>query len=125
MRLTILAAATLGLALISTAASAAVAPTRVPTAKPSTAAMAGCSGELGMLRAVDMHDVMAVDFDNTIVIRTVCQENHLHGNAVTLTGIIGRNEAMSSALDEANVRSDDVVGIYFGDNGAVLLYVMQ
>jgi hypothetical protein len=124
MRLTILAAATLGLALVSTAASAAVAPPRLPTAKP-TAAMVGCSGELGMLRAVDMHDVMAVDFDNTIVIRTVCQENHLHGNAVTLTGIIGRNEAMSSALEDANFRSDDVVGIHFGDNGAVLLYVMQ
>lgn len=124
MRLTILAAATLGLALVSTAASAAVIPPRLPKPTTTTAVMS-CSSELGMLRTVHKNDVMAVDFDNTIVIREVCQESHLDGNAVTLTGIIGRNEAMSTALDEANFRSDDVVGIHFGDNGAVLLYVMQ
>ena len=125
MRLSILATATLGLALFSTAVSAAVIPTRPNRVSTPYTPAAVCSSELGMLHAVNFHDVMAVDFDNTIVIRTVCQENHLLGNAVTLTGIIGRNDAMSAALDDANFRSEDVVGIHFGGNGAVILYVME
>jgi hypothetical protein len=126
MRLSVLAAATLGAALFATAATAAVTPPRTP--RPTTSSwtyVSACASELGLLRTVHKNDVMAVDFDNTIIIRPVCQDSHLDGNAVTLTGVIGRNEAMSMALEEANFRSDDVVGIHFGDNGAVLLFVMQ
>lgn len=123
MRLSILAAATLGLALFSTAASAAVVVNRVPKTTPSIASV--CSDSLGMLRAVHKDDVMDVDFDNTVVIRPVCLDDHLSGNASGLRGIIGRNDAMSMALANDGFEASDVVGIQFGANGSVLLYVAQ
>ena len=126
MRLSLLATATLGFALIATAASAAVIPPRIPrTPTPSAPSIQSCEPSLGMLRDVHKMDVMEVSFDNTIVIRAVCAESHLDGNAATLTGIIGRNEAMSAALGLENYRSDDVIGIQFGADGLVLLYVME
>jgi hypothetical protein len=122
MRLTILAAATLGLTLVATAASAAVVPQRAPKA---SAVVSVCSDSLGMLRAVHKDDVMDVDFDNTVVIRPVCLDDHLSGNASGLRGIIGRNDAMSMALANDGFAANDVVGIQFGANGSVLLYVAQ
>jgi hypothetical protein len=125
MRLSLLATATLGIALISTAASAAVIPPRIPrTATPYTV-MGPCHDDLGMLMTVHKDDVMAVDFDNTVVVRPVCQEDHLDGNASGLRGIIGRNDAMAMALESADYRPEDVVGIQFGAEGVVLLYVME
>ena len=124
MRLSLLATATLGFALFATVASAAVVPTRVPRT-PSSPGIQSCDPSFGDLRDVHKMDVAAVNFDNIIVIRPVCAESHLDGNAITLTGIIGRNEAMSAALGAENYRSDDVIGIQFGDGGLVLLYVME
>jgi hypothetical protein len=124
MRLSLLATATLALALFATAASAAVTPPRVPRA-PSSPGIQSCDPSFGDLRDVHKMDVEAVSFDNTIVIRPVCAESHLDGNAATLTGVIRRNEAMSAALAAENFRSDDVIGIQFGDDNVVLLYVME
>jgi hypothetical protein len=126
MRLSLLATATLGFVLFATAASAAVVPTRVPKMPtPSAASMQSCDPSFGSLMDVHKMDVMAVTFDNTIVIRPVCAESHLDGNAATLTGVIRRNEALSAALGAENYRSDDVIGIQFGDDGVVLLFVME
>jgi hypothetical protein len=125
MRLSLLSAAVLGFALIATAASAAVTPPRIPKMPPSSPGIQSCDPSFGDLRDVHKMDVEAVNFDNTIVIRPVCAESHLDGNAITLTGVIRRNEAMSSALGAENYRSDDVIGIQFGDDGLVLLYVME
>ena len=124
MRLSLLATATLGFALFATAVSAAVVPPRVPKTPTPSATMQSCDPEFGTLVGVHKMDVMAVDFDDTIVIRPVCAESHLDGNAITLTGIIRNNEALSAALSAENYQSDDVIGIQFGD-GVVLLYVME
>lgn len=123
MRHSVLAAAVLGLAFITTAASAAVLPPRIPQNTVS-ASTHDCDGSLDLL-TVHKQDVMDVSFDNTIVIRPVCVDSQLDGNASGLRGIIGRNDAMAEALYEEDFRSDDVVGIQFGDDGVVLLYVMQ
>ena len=64
MRLSILAAATLGLTLFATAASAAVVPQRV-TKAPTVVTV--CSDSLGMLRAVHKDDVLDVDFGNLLL----------------------------------------------------------
>lgn len=127
MRLSILTTATLGFALFATAVSAAVIPPRLPPNKPTPTSgiMQSCEPGLGMLRTVHKADVMAIDYENTIVIRPVCQDDHLDGNASGLRGIIGRNDVMSMALASENFNANDVIGIQFGDAGVVLLYVME
>ena len=123
MRHSLFAAAVLGAALISTAASAAVVPPRIPQNKPSPSFSQSCGDNLDLM-TVHKQDVIDVSFDQTIVVRPICVESHQDGNAMGLTGIIGRNDAMAAALEAANYTSDDVVGIQFGDN-VVLLYVME
>lgn len=128
MRQFILATATIGIALFTTAASAAVVLTRAPTttpSRPSPAIITSCSGELGSLMSVHKDDVIDVGPENTVVIRPVCTDSHLDGNATGLRGIIARNEVMAIALAAENFAADDVVGIRFGADGLVLLYVMQ
>lgn len=122
MRHSLFAAAVLGAALISTAASAAVAPPRIPQ-KHSPNLSQYCSENLDLM-SVHKQDVIEVSFEQTIVIRPVCVDSHQDGNAMGLVSIIGRNDAMAAALDEADYSADDVVGIQFGDN-VVLLYVME
>lgn len=124
MRHFLIATAVLGVVATTTSVFAAVVPTRVP-APVISSSIAGCEDDLGFLTVVRKNDVMSVSRENQVVVYPVCQEDHLSGNASGLRGLIGENAAMSAALAAEDMRAEDVVGIRFGADGMVMLYVMR
>lgn len=87
-----------------------------------------CDPGLGYLPSVRSNDIEAVGDGYSISISPVCPGTpdpalRLAGNVGGLHGTIAQNQTLSGALASAGYDADDVVGIRFGADNSVILYV--
>lgn len=87
-----------------------------------------CDPGLGSLRTLRRDQIEAIDESYSFSIWPVCVGHpdpslRLAGNVGGLHATIGQNEALSAALGEEGYDADDVVGIRFGANNSVIVYV--
>lgn len=87
-----------------------------------------CDPGLGSLRTLRRDQIEAIDESYSFSIWPVCVGHpdpslRLAGNVGGLHATIGQNEALSAALGEEGYNADDVVGIRFGANNSVIVYV--
>jgi hypothetical protein len=110
-----------------TSASAAVV-THKPQYKQAQPTTYKCTGELGHLRRVFTEQLDGVEYEQDVSIVPICEGEDYgvmrnDGNAGTLRQHIADNDAMVAALDTANFRADDVVGVRMTGDETVILYV--
>jgi hypothetical protein len=114
-----------GLAI--TSASAAFIPSK-PQYKQAQPTTYKCTGELGHLRRVYEEQLDGVEYQEDVSIVPICEGEDYgvmrnDGNAGALRQHIADNDAMVAALDTANFRADDVVGVRMTGDETVILYV--
>lgn len=126
------AAMTAAVTLAPLAALAQASPNYPPkiTYNPGTPSTSSdrCEDDLGHLRQVYAAQINQMDDDWKVSIYPICEGTHTValkslGNATHLRGTVGRNDALLAALDDADYRADDVIGIRLGTNENVTLFV--
>jgi hypothetical protein len=126
--LTVLATLTVALTTLSPAFAAQWKPDQRhprPTADVSTY---HCGNELGYLKRVYEEELDEVTDVEDVSIVPVCENEDYglmrsDGNAGAIRTHIADNDAMTEALDFANYRADDVVGVRMTGDDTVILYV--
>ncbi len=115
------------IALVAGLAPAATLAAPTKPGKPAVS-VERCEDGMGYLRQVYATQVKAIDDDWTVTIWPICEGRHdlplkSLGNATHLRGTVDRNHTLLGALDDADYRANDVIGIRFTRTEDVILYV--
>lgn len=116
--------------LLATVSAALLAVSPAPAQQPPREELLdlGCDPGFGALRTLYRDDIEAIDESYSFSIWPVCV-NHpdpavrLAGNVGGLHSVIAQNEAFVAALADEDYDAEDVVGIRFGANNSVIVYV--
>jgi hypothetical protein len=87
-----------------------------------------CGNDLGYLKRVYEEELDAVLFQEDVSVVPVCENDDYglmrsDGNAGAIRQHIAANDAMTEALDAANFRVEDIVGVRMTGDESVILYV--
>jgi hypothetical protein len=98
-----------------------------PQRHPRISTTYECKNEMGYLRRVHDEQLLGIEDEHRVSVVPVCEGDYgmmrNDGNAGALRQHIADNIAMVDALQDANFRPDDVVGVRMTGDHSVILYV--
>ena len=118
--------ATFTLATASGALAQAAVPGGPSVPEPTPSTTYSCSDELGYLRRVHAAELGGVQDPTQVWVTPICVGDNMFrtdGNAGALRSTIADSDIMMAALDAANFKPEDVVGVRMMGPATVALYV--